>query len=123
MKRRLILGILAVSTAPLFAHAQQPDAAKLKADAQKVVSIIQGDKAKSQIYCQINDLGDQIGEADQQNDPKKGEALAQKMNELEKQMGPEYLALVDDTNGLDPNSEAGRGIESLFEKLDESCPH
>jgi hypothetical protein len=29
---------------PLCAQAQQPDAAKLKADAQKVVSIISGDK-------------------------------------------------------------------------------
>jgi hypothetical protein len=33
---------------PLFAQNQQPDMAKLKADAQKVVSNIGGDKAKSQ---------------------------------------------------------------------------
>ena len=34
-------------------------------------------------------LGDQIGEADQQKDRKKAEALVQKMNELEKQLDPE----------------------------------
>jgi hypothetical protein len=37
MARLLTLGILIISTAPLFAQAQ-PDPAKLKADAQKVVS-------------------------------------------------------------------------------------
>jgi len=76
-----------------------------------------------QTFCQISDLGDQIGEADEQKDRKKAEALAQKMNELEKQLGPEYLALVEATKDLDPNSNEGQEIESLFEKLDDSCPH
>ncbi len=118
----LVIAVLLMSSAPLFAQAQQPDMAKLKADAQKVVSIISGDKAKLQIYCQINDLDDQIGEADQQKDRKKAEALAEKVNELEKQLGPEYLALVEATMDVDPNSKEGEGIESLFEKLDDSCP-
>jgi hypothetical protein len=119
----LIVAILLTSTAPLYAQRQQQNIAKLKADAQKVVSIIKGDKAKMQTFCQISDLGDQIGEADEQKDRKKAEALAQKMNELEKQLGPEYLALVEATKDLDPNSNEGQEIESLFEKLDDSCPH
>jgi 5'-3' exonuclease len=118
----LIVAGFLTSTAPLFAQAQQPDMAKLKADAQKVVSIISGDKAKLQIYCQINDLEDQIGEADQQKDRKKAEALAEKVDELEKQLGPEYLALVDATMDVEPNSKEDEEIESLFEKLDDSCP-
>jgi hypothetical protein len=122
MNRLLIVGILIISTAPLFAQAQ-PDPAKLKADAQKVVSIISGNKAKTQAYCQIANLGDQIGEADQQKDRKKAEALAQKMNELEKQLGSEYLALVDETQDVDPNSKEGQEVESLFDKLDKSCAH
>jgi len=119
----LIVAILLTSTAPLYAQRQQQNIAKLKADAQKVVSIIKGDKAKMQTFCQISDLGDQIGEADEQKDRKKAEALAQKMNELEKQLGPEYLALVEATKDLDPNSNEGQEIESSFEKLDDSCPH
>jgi hypothetical protein len=122
MNRPLMVGILIISTAPLFAQAQ-PDPAKLKADAQKVVSIISGNKAKTQAYCQIANLGDQIGEADQQKDRKKAEALAQKMNELEKQLGSKYLALVDETQDVDPNSKEGQEIESLFDKLDKSCAH
>jgi hypothetical protein len=120
MNRPLMVGILIISTAPLFAQAQ-PDPAKLKADAQKVVSIISGNKA--QAYCQIANLGDQTGEADQQKDRKKAEALAQKMNELEKQLGSEYLALVDETQDVDPNSKEGQEVESLFDKLDKSCAH
>jgi hypothetical protein len=123
MIRSLIVATSLISAAPLYAEDQQPDAAKLKADAQKVVSIIKGDKAKTQVYCQINDLGDQIGEADEQKDRKKAEALAQKMDELEKQLGPEYLSLVQATQDVDPNSKEGQEIDSLFDKLDESCPH
>ena len=40
MNRLLIVAILIISTARLYAQGQQPDAAKLKADAQKVVSSI-----------------------------------------------------------------------------------
>ena len=123
MNRLLVVGILAISTEPLYAQGQQPDTAKLKADAQKVVSIIKGDKAKTEAYCQINDLGDQIGEADQQKDRKKAEALVERMNELEKQLGPEYLALVEATQDVDPNSKEAQEVESIFGKLDESCPH
>ena len=53
MCRLLIVVISTISTMPLSAQGQQPDPAKLKADAQKVVSIISGDKAKTQTYCQI----------------------------------------------------------------------
>ncbi len=67
MNPLLMVGILIISTAPLCAQTQ-PDPAKLKADAQKVVSIIKGDKAKIQVYCEIDDLGEQIGEADQKKD-------------------------------------------------------
>ena len=60
MNRSLVVAISLICAAPLYAQGTQPDAAKLKADAQKVVSIIKGDKAKTQTYCQILDLGDQL---------------------------------------------------------------
>jgi hypothetical protein len=60
MNRLLIVCILIISMGPPHAQAQQPDTAKLKADAQKVVSIISHDKAKTQTYCQMADLGEQI---------------------------------------------------------------
>ena len=42
--------------APFYAQAQQSNTAKLKREAQKVVSDIRGDKAKTEAYCQIKSL-------------------------------------------------------------------
>jgi hypothetical protein len=120
MKRPLIVAILLISAAPVYA--QDQPAAKLKVDAQKVVSIIKGDKAKTRVYCEINDLGEQIGETDQKKDYKKAEALSQQITELEKKLGPEYLALVNDLTNVDPNSSEGQEIDSILAPLDEPCP-
>ena len=92
MNRLLLVGILLTGTAPLYAQGQQPNVAKLKADAQKVVSVISGDKAKTQAYCQIAKISQQVDQAAREKDRKKAEELVQKINELEKQLGPEYLA-------------------------------
>ena len=118
MNRLLILGILIISTAPLFAQAQQPNTAEL---AQKVVGIIAGDKTRTQTYCQVHDLSDELDQVDQQKDRKKAEDLSQKINELQKNLGPEYLALLEATLDVDPNSKDGQEIVSIFDKLDSSC--
>ena len=118
MNRQLILGILIISTAPLFAQAQQPNAAEL---AQKVVSIIGGDKAKTQTYCQVLDLSDELDQADQQKDRGKAEELSRKISELQKKLGPEYVALLKATEHVDQNSKDGQEIVSTFVKLDNSC--
>jgi hypothetical protein len=73
----------------------------------------------TQTYCQITDLNDQI---DRDKDSKKAEALSQKINELGKQLGPEYLAFVESAKDVDPDSKDGRDIISMFDELDEACP-
>ena len=121
MNRLLIVAILIIGTLPMYAQGQRPNPAKLKADAQNVVNIISADKAKAQTYCQMANLGEQIEQAVQEKDRKKLEALAQRINEGEKQLGPEYLALVEATKGVDPNSKDFQEIVSIFGRLDESC--
>ena len=121
MKRLLIACILIVST-PLSAQTQ-PDPAKLKADAQKVVGLINADKAKTLAYCQINSLGGEIDLAAQAKDEQKADVLTKKINELEKRLGPEYLALFDALNNADQGSKDFQDILSMFDKLDESCSH
>jgi hypothetical protein len=121
MNRLLIVAILVISTMPMYAQDQQPDAGKLKADAQKVVSIIKADKSKAQVYCQINDLNEQIGETDQEKDSKKAEALSQQLFELETKLGPEYLALVNSLMDVDPSTPQGQEISSILATLDDSC--
>jgi hypothetical protein len=123
MNRLLIVGVLLLSTVlSLSAEAQRPDTAKLKADAQKAVSDIRGDKAKTQAYCQINSLGAQMAEAAQEKHSKKAEALFQRVDDLEKQLGPQYHALFDALYDADPSSKEVQDILSMFNKLDESCP-
>ena len=49
--------------------------------------------------------------------------LTKRINDLEKQLGPEYLALFDALDNADQNSKDFQDILSLFDKLGESCPH
>ena len=117
MNRLLILAILIIGILPVYAQDQQPNAAEL---AQKVVSII-GDKAKIQTYCQILDLSDELDRVDQQKDREKTEELSQKINELQKKLGPEYLALLKAAEHVDSNSKDDQEVVSTFVKLDNSC--
>ena len=75
MNLKMIVGILVISALPVCAQAQKPSAAKVtNADAQKVVKMISGDKAKTQTYCDLVKLGDQFEEIDQ-TDTKKADEL------------------------------------------------
>jgi hypothetical protein len=118
VNRLLIFAILIISTLPLYAQGQAPNAAEL---AQKVVGIIAGDKTKTQTYCQVHDLSDELDQVDQLKDSKKAEDLSQKINELQKNLGAEYLALLEATLDVDPNSKDGQEIVPIFDKLDSSC--
>lgn len=117
----LILAILAICTVPAHAQGQQPDTAKLKADAENMVKVISGDKLKIQTYCQILDLQDQIDDANLNQDIKKATELSEQANQLEKKLGPEFSTLADDMNDFDPNSQEGREIGSIIDKLDQLC--
>jgi len=123
MNRLLIVAILLISAAPVYAQGQQPNMAKLKADAQKVVSIIKGDKAKTQTYCRILELNDEFDQIDERKDRRKAEDLSQKITELGKTLGPEFVALADSIENMDPTSREGQEIASMIENLDNSCGH
>lgn len=115
-----VVAILAISVVPVYAQNQQPDIAKLKANAQNAFKIISSDKHKIQTFCKMADLGNQLDQADRVHDTKKVEEVSQKMDELEGKL-PEYTALVADLGDVDPNSEDGQEIGSIILKLDELC--
>jgi hypothetical protein len=121
MNRLLIVAILITYAVP-HAQAQHADLAKLKADAQRIVRVIGGDRAKSQA-CQINSLGGQINQAVREKDEQKADALTRKVKDLEKTLGPEYLAFFDALNNLDQNPREFRDILPTFDTLNQSCPH
>jgi hypothetical protein len=115
----LIVAILLISIAPLYAQRTQQNVAKLKADARNVVAAIANDKAKTQAYCQILDLSEQ---ADQENNSKKRMDLSQKIDLLQKKLGPDFVALVHALENIDPESSDGHELASIIGSLDQSCP-
>jgi Spy/CpxP family protein refolding chaperone len=115
----LIAAILVISTASLYAQ-QQQNVAKLKADARNAVGMIGGDKAKTQTYCQILDLGRQINQAVREKDQKKARALSQKLGQLGKQL-PEFILLSNIIEQVDLNSPNGREIALIIQSLNQSC--
>ena len=115
----LIAAILVISTASLYAQ-QQQNVAKLKADVRNAVGMIGGDKAKTQTYCQILDLGRQINQAVREKDQKKAKALSQKIGQSRKQL-PEFILLSNIIEQVDLNSANGREIALIIQSLNQSC--
>ncbi|MFY9786236.1 MAG: hypothetical protein WA445_18365 [Pseudolabrys sp.] len=122
MNPKLIAAVFVIAAVPVYAQAQKPSTAKVTAaDVQKVVTLISGDKAKTQSYCDIGKLNEQIEEANDKKDIKKTEELSQQIDALGKKLGPEYAALMDGLQEVDPESEDGKKIGLMFEPLDKLC--
>ena len=119
MKLNLIVAALVVAAVPVCAQTQPTPVTK--ADVQNVTKIIGGDKAKTQTYCDIGKLGDQMEQANARRDSKKVEELSLKADELGKQLGPEWAALMDRIQDVDPESEVGQDIRSMMLDLDKEC--
>jgi hypothetical protein len=120
VKPKLIVAVLVITAMPLCAQAQKPNTVT-KADVQKVVQLISGDKAKTQIYCDIGKLNEQMAEIDETKDAKKAAALAAEIEALGKKLGPEFTSLGDRLQDLDPESEDGKQISLILEPLDKLC--
>ncbi|MFZ0054135.1 MAG: hypothetical protein WAL09_04900, partial [Pseudolabrys sp.] len=138
MHFKLIVAALAIATVPASAQAQAPNPPKSSkpakpakaapaapaskaAAAQKLVKTISTDKAKTQTYCDIGKLGEQIEEAEQKKDLKRIDDLNRKMDELATKLGPEYVALMGDLQDIDPSSKEAQDISSTLEGLDKLC--
>jgi hypothetical protein len=102
-----------MSTLSLRTQPQQPDVAKLKADARKVVGRISSDKAKTEAHRQITDIGGQVDRADQEKNSKKRMDLSR----LQKKLGPKHVALIHALKDVDPESPHGQELASIIESL------
>jgi Skp family chaperone for outer membrane proteins len=126
MNLKLITAVAAFAAIPALALAQgagAPKAAKpTKADAQKVVQTIKGDKAKLDAYCAISKLGDQAAEAEQKKDQKKMDDLQKQADALGQKIGPDYVKFTASMETLDPDSKDGKEIIAILEGLDKMCP-
>ena len=135
MKLKLIVAALVVAAMPMCAQAQSSNPPKPSkpakaapaapvskvAAAQRVVKTISGDKTKTETYCDIGKLSQQIEEAEQKNDMKKIDELNKRMDELATKLGPEYVALMGELEDIDPSSKEGEDVSSALGGLDKLC--
>ena len=124
MKLKLVAAISALAI-PALAHAQQsgpqPNVLKpTKADAQKVVQIITSDKVKTQAYCDLAKLEDQVEAAAEKNDTKTLESLSRQAEALVDKL-PEYYKLMDGLEQVDPRSSEAKEFMSILSELDKRC--
>lgn len=126
MNFRLFMAITASVALTAVAQAQQPrPPAKgpkpTVADVQRVVTMISADKAKTQVYCDLGKLDEQMMQASQKKDKKTLDELGKKMADMEQQLGPDYAKLMDQLQQVDPNSKDGKQLSAAFESLDKQC--
>lgn len=127
MNLKLAVAISVLVTTPVFAQGQMGGASPkgpkpTKADVQKIVQIISGDKAKTTLYCDLAKLNDQIAAADEKKDTKKVGELGKQINEKEQKLGAEYIKLMEGLEQIDPASNEGKDISAAFEPLEKLCP-
>jgi hypothetical protein len=126
MNLKLAVTISALAAMPTLAQSQQgvppPNAPRpTLAQVQKVVQIISGDKTKTQQYCDIGKLNEQMTQAEQKNDTKALEALSRQADDLAQKIGPEYVALMDGLGLIDENSSEGKQFIAALDSLDKLC--
>ena len=124
MKLKLVAAISALAI-PALAHAQQsgpPNVPKpTKADAQNVVQIITSDKAKTQAYCDLTKLEEQVKAVQKNTDTKTVETLTKQAEALIDKLGPEYFKLMDGLERVDPKSSEAKEFMSILSELDKRC--
>ena len=122
MNVKVVVVILLIAAVPVYAQAQSPSTPKVnKGDAEKVVTIISGDKAKTQTYCNMQKLALQIEEAHKKKDGKTINESYHKIETLEKTLGPEYLALIGGLQDIAKDEELEAEFLSAVAALNRQC--
>jgi hypothetical protein len=125
MKLKLVAAISALAI-PALVHAQQggpqPNVPKpTKSDAQNVVQIITSHKVKTQAYCELGKLFDQIQVAKENNDSNTIQALGKQLLPLVDKLGPEYVKVITGMDQVDLTSSEGEELLSILSELDKRC--
>jgi hypothetical protein len=101
---------------------QQQQAAKpTEAQVQKIVQTIVADRAKTDTYCRIMKLQQQMGMLDQNKDAKKLQALGQQADAEAQKLGPDYEKMMDGLDQVDENSAEGKKFAAILASLDNRC--
>jgi hypothetical protein len=120
--RYCFMSALAVISELAYAQQGQPNVPKpTKTDVQNVVQIVTADKAKTQAYCDLTKLYDQVEAAEQKNDTNTIETLTKQANALVDKLGPEYFKMAEGLEQVDLTSSEGKELLSILLELDKLC--
>ena len=122
MNLKLIVAFLVIAAEPGWAQVQEPRAIT-NAEAQKVIETISGDEAKTQAYCDIMKVDDQIQLAEQKED--NTDELYRQRDELAEKLGPEFVTLMNGLQDIDMNSADGQAngaiVQATIGTLNQLC--
>ena len=120
MKLKLAAAISALAI-PALAHAQSSVPKPTKTDVQNVVQIVTTDKVKTQAYCDLTKLYNQIEAAEQKEDSDTIQTLTKQADGLVANLGPEYLKVIEGLDQVDLTSSEGKEFMSILSGLDKLC--
>jgi hypothetical protein len=112
--------ILVTASVAAFAQNDEPGNQAPKptvADLQRLVQTISSDKAKLKVYCQIDQVPEQIDKALEGDDAKDIDVLGANVESLGQQIGLDYVKAMDGLAEVDPNSAEGQKLTAVFEPL------
>jgi hypothetical protein len=118
MTLKVIIALLLIAV-PVCAHAQNPRVSE--GDSQKVVTIVSGDKIKTQAYCDRHKLAKQVAEAREKKDDEKVDELLEKIDKLDKTLGPEYGTLIEGIQDIAENEQLRAEFMWAFGALVRLC--
>jgi hypothetical protein len=126
MNLKLVVAISVLTAMPAFGQGQKggPPATvpkPTKADVQKVVQTIGGDKTKMQTYCDLSKLNQQMAKLDEKKDAKTLQSLGQKVDDLVQKLGPDYVKLIDGLDQMDEQSTDAKEFGTILGSLEKQC--
>ena len=127
MKFKLVIAAaLLVAATPALAQGQMggppPKVAKpTKAQVQKVVQDVSGDKTKLDAYCALNKIQQQMGTLDEKKDAKKAQDLSNQADTQAQKLGPDFEKVMDGLDQVDENSAEGKDFAAILASLDAKC--
>jgi hypothetical protein len=115
MNLKQVVAISVLTAMPAFGQAptDRPPAKPTKADVQRVIQTISGDKTKMQAYCDLSKLNQQMMQADE----KTVQTLGLLADDLTQKLGPDYTMLMDGLDQVDENSSDGKDIAAAFDEI------
>jgi hypothetical protein len=76
---------------------------------------------KTQAYCDLTKLEEQVKAVQKNTDTKTVETLTKQSEALIDKLGPEYFKLMDGLERVDPKSSEAKEFMSILSELDKRC--